>query len=216
MTRTPIALEVGAKRTFASALEWPGWCRAGRDEDTAVRALTDAGPRYATVLKGVVRGFAPSDPEVVERLPGGATTDFGAPGAVAAADERPVDARELARLEAILRACWAAFDRAAAVAEGVPLATGPRGGGRSLEKICRHVGDAEGAYLRSLGGAPRTDVDTVAARQAFLDGLAARARGEVPDVGPRGGRRWPARYAARRAAWHVLDHAWEIEDRAGA
>ena len=24
---------------------------------------------------------------------------------------------------------------------------------------------------------------------------------------------WPARYAARRIAWHVLDHAWEIEDR---
>jgi len=24
---------------------------------------------------------------------------------------------------------------------------------------------------------------------------------------------WPARYAIRRTAWHVLDHAWEIEDR---
>ena len=24
---------------------------------------------------------------------------------------------------------------------------------------------------------------------------------------------WPTRYAARRIAWHVLDHAWEIEDR---
>lgn len=27
------------------------------------------------------------------------------------------------------------------------------------------------------------------------------------------GGRWPARYAVRRFAWHVLDHAWEIEDR---
>ena len=25
--------------------------------------------------------------------------------------------------------------------------------------------------------------------------------------------RWPIRYAARRTAWHTLDHAWEIEDR---
>jgi hypothetical protein len=25
--------------------------------------------------------------------------------------------------------------------------------------------------------------------------------------------RWPPRYVVRRAAWHVLDHAWEIEDR---
>ena len=27
-------------------------------------------------------------------------------------------------------------------------------------------------------------------------------------------RPWSPRYAVRRAAWHVLDHAWEIEDRA--
>jgi hypothetical protein len=27
---------------------------------------------------------------------------------------------------------------------------------------------------------------------------------------------WPVRYAARRIAWHVLDHAWEIEDKSGA
>ena len=26
-------------------------------------------------------------------------------------------------------------------------------------------------------------------------------------------RGWPPRYAARRIAWHALDHAWEIEDR---
>jgi hypothetical protein len=24
---------------------------------------------------------------------------------------------------------------------------------------------------------------------------------------------WPHRYAARRMAWHVLDHLWEIEDK---
>jgi hypothetical protein len=26
-------------------------------------------------------------------------------------------------------------------------------------------------------------------------------------------RKWPPRYAARRIAWHALDHAWEMEDR---
>jgi hypothetical protein len=25
---------------------------------------------------------------------------------------------------------------------------------------------------------------------------------------------WTTRYAARRIAWHVLEHAWEMEDRA--
>lgn len=24
---------------------------------------------------------------------------------------------------------------------------------------------------------------------------------------------WPVRYALRRFAWHVLDHAWEIQDK---
>ena len=27
------------------------------------------------------------------------------------------------------------------------------------------------------------------------------------------GRTWTTRYAARRIAWHALDHAWEMEDR---
>ncbi len=33
------------------------------------------------------------------------------------------------------------------------------------------------------------------------------------DGSPLVGRRWTARYAAHRIAWHALDHAWEIEDR---
>ena len=35
------------------------------------------------------------------------------------------------------------------------------------------------------------------------------------DGSPLGGRRWTTRYAAGRIAWHVLDHAWEMEDRSG-
>lgn len=27
---------------------------------------------------------------------------------------------------------------------------------------------------------------------------------------------WPASYAIRRLAWHVADHAWEIEERHAA
>ena len=44
-----IYLEEGAKRMFAGALEWPGWCRAWRDEAAARRALLDYAPRYAAV-----------------------------------------------------------------------------------------------------------------------------------------------------------------------
>jgi hypothetical protein len=47
----------------------------------------------------------------------------------------------------------------------------------------------------------------------MLDALKARAAGELPDTGPRGGKRWPVVTAVHRSAWHALDHAWEIEDR---
>jgi hypothetical protein len=33
--RIAVCLEVSPKNTFASALDWPGWCRAGWDESTA-------------------------------------------------------------------------------------------------------------------------------------------------------------------------------------
>jgi hypothetical protein len=40
-------------------------------------------------------------------------------------------------------------------------------------------------------------------------------RDEIPDRGPRGGRVWAPRHFVCRVAWHVLDHAWKIEDRLG-
>lgn len=52
-------------------------------------------------------------------------------------------------------------------------------------------------------------------RRTFEQMLLARHRGELPDNGPRGGQRWSSPFAIRRAAWHALDHAWEIEDRLG-
>src|SRR5919106_3032972 len=129
-------LEVSSKRVFAGALEWPGWCRSARDEEVALEVLFDYGPRYALVLKGSGVRFTPpakvSSLDVVERLKGDATTDFGAPSIAPKADDRSIDRRWLARQEKILRACWKAFDRAAENVAG-PLEKGRRGGGRELD-----------------------------------------------------------------------------------
>jgi uncharacterized membrane protein len=103
-----------------------------------------------------------------------------------------------------------ALDRAARAAEGRTLTKGPRGGGRDLEKIAAHVGDAEGGYLYALGTRPPKDADT---RRTIERVLLARSRGEPPERVPRTGKLWSPRYFARRTAWHALDHAWEIEDR---
>src|SRR5690242_3658484 len=123
-----VYLEVGKKRTLAGAVEWPGWCRIGRDESTALQALLDYGPRYAQVLHEARLGFqAPAELTafaVVERLAGTATTDFGVPALTPAGDTRPVDDAELARLQALLQACWHAFDAAATAAADKELRKG--------------------------------------------------------------------------------------------
>lgn len=217
----PIYLERGEKRTFAGVIEWPGWCRSGRDDASAVQALLESGPRYARVVSRSRLGFRlPPDVghfDVIERLRGNATTDFGAPGAQPKADDREVDAADLRRLRAIFQACWRAVDDAVKGARGRTLAKGPRGGGRPLLSVVKHVIEADNGYLGGLGWKYKLETTSPHGlepmRAAMLDGLGASVRGEIPRIGPRGGRRWKPRYFVRRSAWHVLDHAWEIEDR---
>src|SRR5687768_98449 len=58
----PVYLEVGDKRVFAGAIDWPAWARSGREEDAALEALFAYAPRYARVLKGTRLGYeAPVD-----------------------------------------------------------------------------------------------------------------------------------------------------------
>jgi hypothetical protein len=219
-----VYLEIGARRSFAGAIGWPGWCRWGRDPDAALAALLEYGPRYSAILRGTRLGFsAPAEPgalRVVERLPGSATTDFGAPGAAPAADAEPVQPADLRRFRIILEAGWRAFDGAVKAARGQPLRTGPRGGGRSLPAIVDHLLEADAAYLAAVGwkrpaAEGRIEDHLAATRAAILDALTASARGETPLRGPRGGRRWSPRYFVRRVGWHVFAHTWEIERRAG-
>jgi len=218
-----VYLEIGMKRTFAGALDWPGWCRSGPDEAVALQALLDYGPRYARALRQARLGFvAPKDASrfvVRERLAGNATTDFGAPDMPTAQDSDSIEDTELRHFQAVLKAGWRTFDAAVAGAEGKELRKGPRGGGRVLDKIVRHLLESDAAYLASLGvrfkvtegGDPRQEQARV--REAILQGLASASSGDILEQGPRGGVRWTARRFVRRVAWHVLDHAWEIEDR---
>ena len=217
-----VYVEAGSKRAFAAAIEWPGWCRRGRDENGALAALLEYGSRYAAVVRGAVKGFsAPnaSTISVVERLDGNATTDFGAPSIAPAADARPVDTKELKRLLTLLGACWDAFDRAVDDASGRELRKGPRGGGRETDAIVEHVVSTEGMYVTRLAAkGPQVEgrdarAVTPKMRDAVRDALHTAVVDGLPSAGPRGGKIWLPRYVVRREAWHVLDHAWEIEDR---
>jgi hypothetical protein len=224
MARTvPVYLESGDKRVFAAALDWPGWARGGRSPDEALAALVAAGPRYAAVVREVAPSFvAPKDPselEVVHRLKGGSGTDFGVPGRSPEEDDRPIGRAERERLAVILRGAWAAFDAAATAAKGVELRKGPRGGGRDLGKIVDHVREAEEAYVVQVGAKrsviDRGSGDATARRRAAILNIVATKTGGKPLPEPSGvGKPWNARYFVRRTVWHVLDHTWEIEDRA--
>ncbi len=218
-----VYFELGQKRTFASAIAWPGWCRSGRDEAAALQALLDSGPRYANVLRGTQLPFhLPTEVSafaVVERLVGTTTTDFGAPDIAPSSDTEPVDEVELQRLQTLLETYWQAFDAVVGDAATNQLRTGPRGGGRDLSALVQHVLHAERSYLARLGWKdvpPEASVvwqDRYHLRQAVLQALVAAAHHELPTRGPRGGVIWSPRYFVRRAGWHVLDHVWEIEQR---
>jgi hypothetical protein len=98
------------------------------------------------------------------------------------------------------------------------LTKGPRGGGREVDAIVAHVVGAEASYVRMIGAktSPFAEADAVAVRDderaVVHEGIERAVTDGIPE-GPRGGKRWSARYFVRRAMWHVLDHAWEIEDR---
>ena len=206
-----ILVEAAPKKAFASAIDWPGLSRSGRDEATALEALAARLTRYAPVAAAAGRPFDPDGAmlEVVERVPGDASTEFGVPSQIARADREALTAAEADRLATIVAAAWSCFDAVAAAAPE-ELRKGPRGGGRDTSKIVAHINDADSAYAHILGRKHQpTDRAAVEAMRAdVLDALR-----QPSDGSPVAGRKWPPRYAARRIAWHALDHAWEIEDR---
>jgi hypothetical protein len=212
--RVLVGIEATGKRAFASTLDWPGWSRSGRDGSAALAALGAVAARYVRVLEVADMDAPGADAvlDILERLPGTSTTDFGAPDVAFEADARPAGPVEAQRLASLVRATWDALDAAAALAPAA-LRKGPRGGGRDRDAIVAHVASVEAAYGRRIGlrfpePAAGDAVAREANRAAILDVLRRPS-----DGAPIAGGRWPVRYAARRIAWHVLDHAWEIEDR---
>jgi len=194
MATLEVYLEVAPRRTFACAVDWPGWCRSGKTRDDALETLAAYADRYRAVAPKLPRRI---ELAVVEELPGGGATEFGALDKPCSLDQRPLTAADARRLADIVEASWGLLDQIAAGAPAV-LRKGPRGGGRDRDAIVEHVAEAERSYFRSVGIRSGSRGEFVAALRA--------ARDPAPH-------RWPWRYAARRVAWHVLDHAWEIEDK---
>ena len=199
-----VYLECGAKWTFACAFDWPGWCRRARGDEEALEALLGYTPRYAAIVgEDPISGG--DQVQLLGRVHGNATTDFGAPAVPGEWELERLEGAELERQVQLLEKSWRYFD---GVVDRAPLdlRKGPRGGGRDRDGVVRHVMEGERGY------APKAGV-RVPPRTAW-----ERQRTRITDalregVGSESETKWPTRYVLRRMAWHVIDHAWEIEDR---
>jgi hypothetical protein len=213
-----VMIELGRKKPVAVAVafDWPGWERSGTSEDDALRVLATYHRRYARVaeLAGLADEFGrASDPVVVQRLEGIGMTDFyGLSMRAAGPEEEQMSDAACGRKIALLRACWTYFDDVASRVSA-ELRKGPRGGGRDRDRIVQHVNNVEiGDFARKVG--------VITPPEAWQDPDALRAYREafcaaIREYNARGAsaRNWTVQFVIRHSAYHVLDHAWEMEDR---
>jgi len=196
-------------------------CRASRDESGALEALAGYAGRYAPVAAHAGVSFPATVAfHVVERVPGGPATAFAAPECrrpfpqiTAGAERATVTPGRGPRLVGLVTAAWAVFGQIAA-ASPAELRKGPRGGGRDRDQIIGHVIAAETAYARKLGVRRKQSPIGDSAAIGELRAAIAAVVGAPSDGSPVVPGSWTTRYAARRIAWHVLEHAWEMQDRA--
>ena len=216
--RVRVVIETGHKnkRMAAVALDWPGWDRGSKTEEDALALVAAYRPRYAKVaeLAGLGSEFhAAGDLEVVERITGIGMTDFYGISMRSASSEREqMSEAECERKIALLRASWTYFDEIASRVSA-ELRLGPRGGGRSRERIIRHANGAEIDEFAKMVGVrtpleARENPDQLRAhREAFTTAIRDHNTRGVP------ARSWTVQFVIRHAAYHMLDHAWEMEDR---
>ncbi len=212
-----VIVELGRKRrVVAGAMDWPGLDRWGTSEADALEKLAAHVPRYAPVAEraGLGAAFAEDGAmTVVERVPGSSSTDFWGIAHVPSEIEREVlSAGDLERRLDLLQACWAHFDDVAAHVS-TDLRPSARGGGRTRDEIVRHV-------LVNEPGQFSRKVEVRTPREAVLtpDGLAAHRSAYLAAIRAwnaegRPARTWPIQFLVRRTAHHLMDHAWELEDR---
>jgi hypothetical protein len=211
-----VMVELGKKKAVAVALDWPGWDRSAKSEAEALQVFAAYRPRYAKVaeLAGLGDEFrAAGEIAVVERLAGTGMTDFyGLSFRSAGSEHEPISEAACERKVALLRASWTYFDDVASRVSA-ELRKGPRGGGRDRDKIVRHANGAEihefakkVGVITPLEARERPD-DLRAHREAFC--------AAIRDYNARGvsARTWTVQFVIRHSAYHMLDHAWEMEDR---
>ena len=218
VVRTVIQRGPKEKKVAAFALDWPGWSRGAKAADAAFELLEAYRERYRPIARiaGLEAEFdTAGDLEIVEDHVGVGSTDFwGISFAPSSFEVEPMPEDELDRKLALLEAAWQFFDSVAARVSP-ELAKGPRGGGRSRDEIIRHALGWERADLVRRVGVVADPVvpPTPEGLRSHRDEYVAALRTYNAEGKMARGRNWTIPLLLRHTAFHVLDHAWEMEDK---
>jgi hypothetical protein len=206
------------KKVAAFALDWPGWSRGAKTGPDAVELLEAYRDRYRpiTVLAGLEVDFdAAGALDIVEDHVGVGSTDFwGISFAPSSSEQAPMPEEEIERKLRLLTAAWTYFDDVAGRVSP-EMRKGPRGGGRDRDEIIRHALGWERADLAKRVGVLVDPVIPPKPKglRSHRDEYVAALRTYNAEGRMAGGRNWTIALLLRHSAYHVLDHAWEMEDR---
>ena len=215
--RTVIERGPKGKKAVAFALEWPGWSRGGKTAEAALETFEAYRERYRPIAAaaGLVDEYdAARAVEIVEDRVGPGSTDFwGISFSPADAEREPMDEAELDRNIRLMQACWGFFDEVAA-SVSPEMRKGPRGGGRDREHIVRHtIRNESEAFAKRLGlRIPENGALTPKGLRDHRTSYVAAMRAYNAGEGKRM-RSWNLPFLIRHTAFHVMDHAWEMQDK---
>jgi len=202
----------------AFAIDWPGWSRGAKTTDRALETLETYRERYRPIAVAAGMGDefdAAGRLDIIEDKVGAPSTDFWGISFAPASLElhEPMGDAEFDRKVSLLRACWAYFDDVAATVSA-EMRKGPRGGGRDREQIIRHtIRNESEDFAKRLGlRIPEEGALTPDGLRDFREAYVASMRTYNAGEGKRM-RSWTLPFLIRHSAYHVMDHAWEMEDR---
>jgi hypothetical protein len=215
--RTVLERGPKGKKAVAFAVDWPGWSRGAKTPDLALAILESYRQRYRPIAlaAGMADEFdAAGSLDVIEDRVGTGSTDFwGISFSPSGSEHGPMGDTEIDRKINLLRACWAFFDGVAGRVSA-EMRKGPRGGGRDRDDIIHHAIRVESEnFAKRLGlrmpeGGALTPDGLVAYRGAYVAAMRAYDRGEGKPM-----QSWTLPFLIRHSAFHVMDHAWEMEDK---
>ena len=215
--RTVVERGPKGKKAVAFAVDWPGWSRGAKTPELALATLEAYRERYRPIARaaGLAKEFDSAGRlKVVEHRVGTGSTDFwGISFSPSSSERKAMRVAELDRKLELLQACWSFFD---AVAERVSkeMRKGPRGGGRDRDRIIAHTIRTESedfankVGLRIPEGGAVTRPGLTAYRKNYVAAIRAYEGGTVKRM-----RSWTLPFLIRHSAFHVMDHAWEMEDK---